>query len=269
MQPGRTFNRDSSWALLWGKDFSCTFVLIQSKLKDVWIKVNLSVHVLAQNSVESRYQKGSVKNKTAFKDFCFSSRKHFCWWQYSLHSHAKQRAAPSQDGSWPGLWQRLPFSPLKWRKCQWQQPLFFPLSCVSYKISECTMMEWQNFQTRVSHFWFTYFFKGWLKWIYEHRVPCAFSHCTYMYFLPEIILTFGLPVPFKMIIVSLLYLNHENMTVLVRKLQGKKYWKVHSAESKSSLWIYQGLSRLYFFSPSKIRIWGSQITDFKVYFSTD
>lgn len=49
------------------------------------------------------------------------------------------------------------------------------------------------------------------------------STALYVYFLPEIILTFGLPLPLKMVSVSLLYLNHENMIVTVRKLQGKKY----------------------------------------------
>lgn len=49
------------------------------------------------------------------------------------------------------------------------------------------------------------------------------STALYVYFLPEIIQTFGLPLPLKMVSVSLLYLNHENMIVTVRKLQGKKY----------------------------------------------
>lgn len=49
------------------------------------------------------------------------------------------------------------------------------------------------------------------------------STVLYVYFLPEIIQTFGLPLPLKMVSVSLLYLNHENMIVTVRKLQGKKY----------------------------------------------
>lgn len=54
------FNHDNSCVLLRGKDFSCTFILIQYKLKDAWSNVNLSVHVLAQNTIESCYHNESV-----------------------------------------------------------------------------------------------------------------------------------------------------------------------------------------------------------------
>lgn len=155
MQPGKTFSRDSSRALLWGKDFSCTFVLIQSKLKDVCNKVNLSVHILAQNCWIPLSEREYLKIKLPLKIFIFPPEDTFADGTIAC-IHMPSRATPSQNGSWPALWQRLTFSPLKWRKCQRQQPLFFPLSGVSYKTPECTMLEWQKFQTRISHFWPTH-----------------------------------------------------------------------------------------------------------------
>lgn len=36
------------------------------------------------------------------------------------------------------------------------------------------MLEWQKFQSRVSQFWFTYFFNGWLKCIYVQSPVCVY-----------------------------------------------------------------------------------------------
>lgn len=182
MQPGKAFSRDSSRALLWGKDFSCTFVLIQSKLKDVCNKVNLSVHILAQNCWIPLSEREYLKIKPPLKIFIFPPEDTFADGTIAcIHMPSKERHQARMEADLPSD-RGLPS--VHWNEGNVNGSSHFSSLSLGSVIKPQNAQCWSGKNFRLGSVisgqptWFTYFSKGWLKWIDVHRVPRVFIQCT-------------------------------------------------------------------------------------------